>query len=180
MYNHSSFSCRIVKFQLRLFNFVFVLQVNVSPLAVVSCDTLCLPFIQKKKNSELLRLINQTSQKGKRIARIYNYMKIRHTHTHAHTHTRTHTHPPKVVCGDRVLDQRYGNHLKYACYWVTLGRACTLHTNHSNFTLISRTTPFPKFGEIHTLVYEDQKNQPPGLVLHRRCRDRPVIQHVPN
>ena len=77
MYNQSSFSRRIVKFQLRLFKFVFVLQVNVGPLAVVLCDTLCLSFIQKNKNSELLRLINQASQKGKRIAWICNYMKIR-------------------------------------------------------------------------------------------------------
>ena len=36
MYNHSSFSCRIVKFQLRMCTFVFVLQVIVGPLAVVS------------------------------------------------------------------------------------------------------------------------------------------------
>ena len=39
MYNQSSFSCRIIKFQLRLLKFVFVLQVNVGPLAIVSCDT---------------------------------------------------------------------------------------------------------------------------------------------
>ena len=76
MYNQSSFSCRIVKFQLRLFKFVFVLQVNVGPLAVVSCDTQCLSFIQRNKNSELLRLINQVSQKGKRIAWLI-YLKIR-------------------------------------------------------------------------------------------------------
>ena len=101
-----------------------------------------------------------------------------HACMHTHIHTHIHTYQPKVVCADRVLDQRYRNHLKYACYWVTLGPACTLHTNHSNFTLISRTTPFPKFGDIHTLVYEDQKNQPLWLVLHRRCRDRPVKQHV--
>ena len=68
MYNQSSFSCTIVKFQLRLVKFVFVLQGNVGPFAVVSCDTLCLLFIQKNQNSELLRLINQVSQKGKRIA----------------------------------------------------------------------------------------------------------------
>ena len=53
MYNQSSFSCRVVKFQLtaelRMFKFVFILQVNVGPLAVVSCDTLCLLFIQKTK-----------------------------------------------------------------------------------------------------------------------------------
>ena len=90
------------------------------------------------------------------------------------------TYQPYLFYEDRALNQRYRDHLKYACYWVTLGPACTLHTNHSNFTLISRTTPFPKFGDIHTLVYEDQKNQPLGLVPHRRCRDRPVIQHVPN
>ena len=68
MYDHSSFSCRIVKFQLRMFKFVFVLQVIVGPLAVVSCDILCLLFVQKNKNSELLLLINLASQKGKRIA----------------------------------------------------------------------------------------------------------------
>ena len=49
MYNHSSFSCRIIKFQLRMFKFVFVLQVIAGPLAVVSCDTLYLLFIQKTK-----------------------------------------------------------------------------------------------------------------------------------
>ena len=41
-----------------MFKFVFVLQVIVGPLAVVSCDTLCLLFIQKNKNIELLLLIN--------------------------------------------------------------------------------------------------------------------------
>ena len=58
--------------------------------------------------------------------------------------------------------------------------ACILDTSFSNFTMISGKTPFLTFGDIRTLVYEDQKNQPPWLVLHRRCRDRPVIQHVPN
>ena len=70
MYNHSSFSCRIVKFQLRMFKFVFILQVIVGPLALVSCDILCLLFVRKNKNSELLRLINLASQKGKRIASV--------------------------------------------------------------------------------------------------------------
>ena len=54
------------QFRLKMFKFVFVLQVIVGPLAVISCDILCLLFIQKNKNSELLRLINQVSQKGKR------------------------------------------------------------------------------------------------------------------
>ena len=75
MYNQPSFSCRIIKFQSRLFKSVLVLQVLVGPLAVVSCDTICLSFIQKNKNNELLRLINQVSQKGKRIVRICKYMK---------------------------------------------------------------------------------------------------------
>ena len=65
------------QFQLRMFKFVFVLQVIVGPLAVVSCDILCLLFVQKNKNSELLLLINLASQKGKRIAWICDYMKIR-------------------------------------------------------------------------------------------------------
>ena len=56
------------QFQLRMFKFVFVLQVIVGPLAVVSCDMLGLLFIQKNKNSELLLLINLALQKGKRIA----------------------------------------------------------------------------------------------------------------
>ena len=30
------------------------------------------------------------------------------------------------------------------------------------------------------MVCENQKKQPLWLVLHRRCRDRPVIQHIPN
>ena len=70
MYNYSSFSCRIVKFQLKMFKFVFNLQVSVDPLAVVSCDTVCLLFFYKKTKtaSELLYLINQASQKGKRTA----------------------------------------------------------------------------------------------------------------
>ena len=82
--------------------------------------------------------------------------------------------------GDRALNRHYGDQLKDVCCWVTVGSAWTLHTNHSNFTVISRIPPFLKFGAIHTTVYEDQKNQPLGLVLRRRCRDRPVIQHVPN
>ena len=56
------------QFQLRMFKFVFVLQVIVGPLTVVSCDILCLLFVQKNKNSDLLLLINLASQKGKRIA----------------------------------------------------------------------------------------------------------------
>ena len=56
------------QFQLRMFKFVFVLHVIAGPLAVVSYDILCLLFIQKNKNSELLLLINRASQKGKRIA----------------------------------------------------------------------------------------------------------------
>ena len=56
------------QFQLRMFKFAFVLQVIVGPLAVVSYDILCLLFIKKKKNIELLLLINLASQKGKRIA----------------------------------------------------------------------------------------------------------------
>ena len=76
MCNHSSFSCRIVKLRLKMFKFVFVLQVIVGPLAVVSCDRYTTSVVfTKNKNSELLRLINQASQKGKRIA--CNYMKIR-------------------------------------------------------------------------------------------------------
>ena len=47
MYNHFSFSCRIFNFQLRTFKFVFILQFNVGPLAVVSCDALL--FIQNQK-----------------------------------------------------------------------------------------------------------------------------------
>ena len=46
------------QFQLRMFKFAFVLQVIVGPLAVVSYDILCLLFIQKNKNIELLLLIN--------------------------------------------------------------------------------------------------------------------------
>ena len=54
MYNYSSFSCRILKFQLRTFKFVLVLQVIVGPLAEVSCDTmLYLLFIQKTKTVKL-------------------------------------------------------------------------------------------------------------------------------
>ena len=53
------------QFQLRMFKFVFILQVIVGPLAVVSCDILCLLFVQKTKNSELLLLINLASQKAK-------------------------------------------------------------------------------------------------------------------
>ena len=60
-----------------MFKFVFILQVIVGPLAIVSCDILCLLFVQKTKNSELLLLINLASQKGKRIAWICDYMKIR-------------------------------------------------------------------------------------------------------
>ena len=37
------------QFQLRMFTFLFVLQVIVGPLAVVSCDILCLLLIQKKQ-----------------------------------------------------------------------------------------------------------------------------------
>ena len=52
-----------------MFKFVFVLQVIVGPLAVVSCDRYTTSVVfTKNKNSELLRLINQASQKGKRIA----------------------------------------------------------------------------------------------------------------
>ena len=106
---------------------------------------------------------------------IYIYMYI-----YTHTHTHTHTYQPKVLYLDRALNRRYRNQLKYLCCWVNLWSACTLYTNHSNFTVISKTTPFLNFGDIHTLVYENQKNQPLWLVLHRRCRDRPVIQHVPH
>ena len=50
IYNYSSFSCRILKFKLRTFKFVLVLQVIVGPLLVVSCDTmLYLLFIQNQK-----------------------------------------------------------------------------------------------------------------------------------
>ena len=70
---------------------------------------------------------------------------------------------PKVGYGDRALNRRYGDQLKYVCCWVTVGSAWTLHTNHSNFTVISRIPPFLKFGAIHTMVYEDQKNQPLGV-----------------
>ena len=64
-----------------MFKFVFVLQVIVGPLAVVltstesleqaivSCDRYTMSVVlTKNKNSELQRLINQASQKGKRIA----------------------------------------------------------------------------------------------------------------
>ena len=37
------------QFQLRICKFVFVLQVIVGPLAVVSCVILCLLFVQKKQ-----------------------------------------------------------------------------------------------------------------------------------
>ena len=56
------------QFHLRMFKFVFVLQVIVGPLALVSCDMIYLLSIQKPKNSELLHLINEASQKDKRIA----------------------------------------------------------------------------------------------------------------
>ena len=77
MYNHYSFSCRIVKFQLRTFKFVFVLQVIVGPLAAVSCDTLCLLFLQKTKTVNRCSWLTKHHRKGKRIAWKCNYMKIR-------------------------------------------------------------------------------------------------------
>ena len=50
-----------------MFKFVFVLQVIAGPLAVVSCDCYTMSVVfTKNKNSELLRLINPVSQKGKR------------------------------------------------------------------------------------------------------------------
>ena len=52
------------QFQLRMFKFVFILQVIVGPLALVSCDILCLLFIQKNKNIELLLLINLAHKKA--------------------------------------------------------------------------------------------------------------------
>ena len=52
------------QFQLRMFKFILVLQVIVGPLAVVSCDILCLLFIQKNKNIELLLLINLAHKKA--------------------------------------------------------------------------------------------------------------------
>ena len=65
MYNQSSFSCRIIKFQLRLFRFVFVLQVNVGPLAVVSCDT------QKTNTVNCCAWLTKR-HKGKRKAKEYS------------------------------------------------------------------------------------------------------------
>ena len=76
MYNQSSFSCRIVKFQLRLFKFVFVLQVNVGLVAVVSCDTLCLSYTQKTKTVNCCAWLTKRDKKQKN-AWICNYMKIR-------------------------------------------------------------------------------------------------------
>ena len=65
MYNHSSFSCRIVKFQLRMCTFVFVLQVIVGPLAVVSCDTLYLLFKQKTKTVNCCSWLTKHHKKAK-------------------------------------------------------------------------------------------------------------------
>lgn len=79
MYNHSSFSCQIVKFQLRMFKFVFVLQVIVGPLAVVSCDTLCLLFIQKTKTVKCcswLTSITKRQKKHENSVRLCNGNKV--------------------------------------------------------------------------------------------------------
>ena len=53
------------QFQLRMFKFVFVLQVIVGPLAVVSCDILCLLFIQKTKTVNCCAWLTKHHKKAK-------------------------------------------------------------------------------------------------------------------
>ena len=94
------------------------------------------------------------------------------------THTHTHTYPPKVVCGDRVLDQRYGNHPKYMHQRLAIVSACRSSTKVWLSILILQTMSFLNVLAIHTLVYEDQKSQPLWLDVHRHYKDRHIMQHT--